>query len=645
MSLKLTPHDQEMLAGRHGEAVRMAMSILVQMAEVEGAAELMDVARAHIDGALYMGESSLEFAETFARLGGRVAIPTTMNIGPMDEHGWRGYPVPEGFAEKGARIMRAYIEMGCQPTWSCAPYQAGVRPAFGEQIAWAESNAIVFANSVLGARTNRYGDYVDLCAALTGRVPRSGLHLAENRRGRILFRLTSLPPSLMRDDSFYPVLGYYLGERAGQRIPVLEGLPRDVTEDQLKALGAAAASSGSVALFHAVGITPEAPTVEAAFQGRAPEETVEVTPADLRTVRQKLTTSSGERLDVVALGCPHFSPEEFARLARLVEGKERHPAVEVVVTTSRFVRDLVQKNPYWPGLERFGVRVVVDSCILHMPVLRPGARVLMTNSGKHAHYIPGLLERQVVFGSLADCVRSAVLGRVVREEGPWAGGHGPMGRLGDGTTEDGETRGHGDAGKAGAVVGAGVSAGPPVPPGLSTRPSAPRMQDSALRAGPHPDPLPEGEGGFLTPRPRSSVLTLRGRPVVAGSAEGVALVAEGPLSFWGGLDAATGEVIDRRHHLSGQIVTGRVLVMPYSRGSSTTSTVLLEAIRAGTAPAAIVASCADPVLALGSIVGGELYHRRVPVVALEESDYRSLRTGHRVAVRSDGMVEVLSREP
>lgn len=422
MSLKLSTRDREMLEGSLGEATRMAMSILVKMAEVEGAEEMMDVTRAHIDGSVYMGESTMEFAETFARLGGRVRIPTTMNIGSIEECGWRSWPVPEDFAEKAGRTMRAYIQMGCQPTWTCAPYQAGVRPALGEQIAWAESNAIVFANSVLGARTNRYGDYVDLCAALTGRVPKCGLHLTENRRGQVLFRLTSLPEALMRDDSFYPVLGYFVGDRVGQKIPVLEGLPKEVTEDQLKALGATAASAGRVALFHAVGVTPEAPTLEAAFQGRDPEEVVDVSLAALREVREKLSTSTGERLDVVALGSPHFSYQEFERLAALAEGKRRHPDVEVLVTSNRFTRDRVQKARFWPTLERFGIRVAVDTCIFHMPMLRPDARVLMTNSGKYAYYTPGLLGRQVVFGSLADCVRSAVLGQVYREDEVWEEG-------------------------------------------------------------------------------------------------------------------------------------------------------------------------------------------------------------------------------
>ena len=408
MSPKLSSRDREMLDGSIGEAARMAMSILVKTAEVEGAEEMMDVTRAHIDGSVYMGESTMEFAETFARLGGRVRIPTTMNIGSIEECGWRSWPVPEDFAEKAGRTMRAYLQMGC-----------GARPALGEQIAWAESNAIVFANSVLGARTNRYGDYVDLCAALTGRVPKCGLHLTENRRGQVLFRLTSLPEALMRDDSFYPVLGYLVGDRVGRKIPVLEGLPKDTTEDQLKALGASAASAGRVALFHAVGVTPEAPTLEAAFHGRGPEEVVEVSLAELREVRERLSTSAGERLDVVALGSPHFSYQEFERLAALAEGKRRHPDVDVLVTSNRFTRDRVQRAHFWPTLERFGIRIAVDTCILHMPMLRPEARVLMTNSGKYAYYTPGLLGRQVVFGSLADCVRSAVLGRVHREDEAW----------------------------------------------------------------------------------------------------------------------------------------------------------------------------------------------------------------------------------
>lgn len=419
MPVRLSPADEETLAGKHGEARRLALSIVVRMADVEGAEELMDVTRAHIDGALYMGESSVEFAERFVELGGRVRIPTTLNIGSVDARGWREYPVPEEFATKARRIMQAYEGMGCQPTWTCAPYQVGVRPAFGEQVAWAESNAIVFANSALGARTNRYGDYMDICAALTGRVPKSGLHLVENRRGQIVFRLAALQARLLRDDSLYAALGIYVGGAAGQRIPVLEGLPPNVTEDQLKALGAAAASSGCVALFHAVGVTPEAPTLEAALQGKPPEEVVDVDLGALRSARDRLSTGAPEALDAVLLGCPHFSTEEFGRLAASIRGRERDPRVQVVVTTSRAVRTAVQSSAIWPELSRFGVRLVVDTCVLHQPTLGPSARVLMTNSGKLAYYSPGILGRQVVFGSLGECVESAVRGRVYREDVAW----------------------------------------------------------------------------------------------------------------------------------------------------------------------------------------------------------------------------------
>ncbi len=419
MALKLSRVDREMLEGKRGEATRMAMSILVKTAEIEGAEELMDITRVHIDGAVYLGESSLDFAETFARLGARVVVPTSLNAGPMDEEGWRNLSVSEEFAEKGLRIMRAYVGMGCLPTWTCAPYQSGIRPARGEQVGWSESNAIVFANSVLGARTNRYGDYVDLCMALTGRAPRSGLHLSENRRGQILFRLTALPAALLQDDSFYPVLGFYLGKTAGQRIPVLDGLPTGVTEDQLKALGAAAASSGRVALFHAVGTTPEAPTLEAAFQGQQPEDVVQVDLTTLREYRRQMSTCSQGDIDVVVLGCPHFSKEEFTKLGRLVKGRDRHPGTRLVVMSSRSVRDAVKASLFWPELERFGVKVVADACILLSPMLRAEDRVVMTSSGKCAYYGPGVLKRRVAFGSLEDCVESAVLGQVCKEESLW----------------------------------------------------------------------------------------------------------------------------------------------------------------------------------------------------------------------------------
>lgn len=419
MVLELTDNDRAMLDGRRGPAAQMAMSIVVQMAQVFGAKELLEITAAHIDSTIYIGEAGLEFAERLAGLGARVAVPSTANVSGLDEHGWQAWPVPVDWAHNAQRQMVAYERMGCVPTWTCAPYQTEMRPGLGQQIAWGESNAIAFANSVLGARTERYPDLLDICCAITGRVPAVGLHLTENRAGEILMHLTGVALSVQRDDRFYPVLGHLMGKVAQDRIPVVTGLKVQPTEDQLKALCAAAASSGTVALFHLVGITPEAPTLEAAFQGRAPARTVEVTMDDLRVAYRELTTADSDGLDMVILGCPHFSLDEFRRLGALAAGQQTDPDVLFLVTSNRATVRSAQQEGVLAALEAFGGRVMVDTCPLAMPMLPPKVRRVMTNSGKHAYYAPGLLSTQVSFGSLEECIRSAVAGHVVRKGAPW----------------------------------------------------------------------------------------------------------------------------------------------------------------------------------------------------------------------------------
>lgn len=420
--LELTPHEEAMLAGAGGPAVQMAMRILTTMARIYGAPRLLPIESAHIDGCLYHGFSGLEFARRLVAGGAQVRVPTTLNVGAVD------LVHPEyfrGTAEVGRHareLMTAYQEMGCLPIWTCAPYQARQRPAFGTQIAWAESNAIVFANSVLGARTNRYGDFIDICAALTGRAPAVGLHLAENRRGQLLYRLNGIPDRLLYEDVLYPVLGYLLGARSGSKIPVIEGLPAETTEDQLKALGAASASSGAVALFHAIGVTPEAETFADAFHGGEPEETVAVTLSDLRQTLSELSTAPagpGETINVVALGSPHFSLEEFAALLPLLEQYPPHPEVEFIVCTQRLVLAALEKRGWLEKLEAAGVQVVVDTCVVVTPIVRAREGILMTNSGKFAHYTPGNIGLQVVFGSLEECVRSGSQGHVWRDKDLW----------------------------------------------------------------------------------------------------------------------------------------------------------------------------------------------------------------------------------
>jgi predicted aconitase len=419
MRLHLTERDEAMLTGKDGLAVQMAMSIVTRMANVYGAERLMDISAAHIDSTIYIGEAGLEFAERLAELGGRVSVPSTVNVSGLDEHHWQEWPVPEDWARNAHRQMVAYQRMGCIPTWTCAPYQTDLKPTFGQQIAWGESNAIVFANSVIGARTERYPDLLDICCAITGRVPAAGLHLSENRAGQILINLIGIPLEIQADDSFYPVLGHLVGKIARDQNPVINGLRVVPTEDQLKSLGAAAASSGSVALFHIPGITPEAPDLEAAFQGLAPTRTVELGMNDLRAGRRELTTASGEQLDMVVLGSPHFSLAEFRALAPLLAGIHTHSGVRFLVTSSRAMVHLARQAGVLDPLEDFGGKVTVDTCILATPMLPPDVKTLMTNSAKYAYYAPGLLGTTVAFGSLTDCIRSAVEGRIVRDESLW----------------------------------------------------------------------------------------------------------------------------------------------------------------------------------------------------------------------------------
>jgi len=408
-----------MVNGEGGPAQALAMSILVRMADVYGATELMDISQAHVDSTIYLGDATLEFAERLASLGARVAVPTSLNVSGVDECGWKDWAVKPEWAAKAARQMLAYERMGAVPTWTCAPYQTRMRPAFGQQIAWGESNAISFANSVIGARTERYPDLLDICCAITGRVPAIGLHLPENRGGDICIRLTGVPAELQRDDQFFAVLGHLVGQLADEYIPVIEGIVASPTEDQLKAFAAAAASSGRVALFHMVGVTPEAPTLEAAFRGRAPGRTIGITVADLRAARRELTTADGRELDMVILGSPHFSLDEFRLLAPLVAGRRAHPRVRFLITSSRLMKERACEAGILDPIVAFGAEITLDTCILASPMLPPEIRMLMTNSAKYAYYAPSLLDVRVTFGSLADCVRSAIEGRIIRDESLW----------------------------------------------------------------------------------------------------------------------------------------------------------------------------------------------------------------------------------
>lgn len=411
MTLELTPSEREKLAC--GGALAMAMRLVCDSARLLGAKSLVSVASAHIDGALYHGDSGTLFAERLVELGARTAVRSTLNVGALDLTGCSTNRLPAHEREMARRLMKAYLAIGCEPTWTCAPYQAGHRPAKGSDVAWGESNAVVFCNSVLGARTNRYGDYLDIACAITGSAPRTGLHLPQNRLAKFVFDIAALPAALQADESFWPVIGSLYGKLAGQAVGVVSGLAVVPDEDQLKAFGAAAASSGGVGLFHMTGVTPEAPDLVSALGGLDPVETMMISPAQyFGQLREMATVEGATRIDAVAIGSPHLSLAEFERLSRCIAGRKL--AIPFYACTGRHVLQELGKTGLKDALEAAGVTIVADTCVVVTPILADLPKgVLMTNSGKFAHYAPGNTGYGVVFGSLADCVESAHTGRPV----------------------------------------------------------------------------------------------------------------------------------------------------------------------------------------------------------------------------------------
>ncbi len=416
--LRLASEEKEALEGGRGPAPALAMRILCRMARVLGAREFVPISSAHIDGCLYHGDGGVHFAEHLVELGAKARVPSTLNVGALDLLHPDRVKGSAHDRRMALRQMQAYAAMDCVPTWTCAPYQAGHRPDLGEDVAWGESNAVVFANSVLGARTNRYGDFMDILCAVAGRAPKYGLHLEENRRASLVVKLDRIQPRLKRRDAFYPVLGAWLGAHAGEDVPAIVGIPDSASEDQLKALGAASASTGAVGLFHAVGVTPEAPTLEDALGGGTPLRALRPSAAELQRTRDSLSTTRSQSVDAIAVGSPHLSLEQLRALSSLLE-KFAALKLPFFACTGRAQLEAARENGTEDKLKAAGVTIVADTCVVVAPVLPGNGGVLMTNSGKFAHYAPANTGYDVVYGSLLDCVRTAASGRLQRDEELW----------------------------------------------------------------------------------------------------------------------------------------------------------------------------------------------------------------------------------
>jgi predicted aconitase len=413
--VELTPEERGWREGRAGEGVRLALDLVARMGELFGAERLLPVTQAHVDACLYTNDAGLEFAERLAGLGARVRVPTTLNVTARDIRRWEAFRVPADFAEKSRRLEAAYLRLGCLPTWTCAPYEQGNVPRFGQQVAWGESNAVAYVNTVIGARTNRYADFLDVACAVTGRAPAFGLHLDGPRRAQVLVRLDDVPEALRGHPSLYPVLGYHLGGLLGERVPVLAGVPPTVRAVDLKAFCAAAASSGSLAMAHVVGITPEAPTLEAALRGRPPEETIGVTMGELRRARERLSFAPPAGIDFVKLGCPHLALSEALEVAARVAGRRIRPDLEFWISTSRAVVHHLTESGHLRALEGAGIRILADTCAMTTRIDGWGRTHMLTNSGKQAHYA-GAAGLEVTLASLEDCVSYALGDALLEQE-------------------------------------------------------------------------------------------------------------------------------------------------------------------------------------------------------------------------------------
>lgn len=408
----LDKKEERMLAGDYGPAVELSMKAIVKVGDAVGAERLVQIASSHIGNAGFLSkwEAYVSVVKLLTKFGAKVEVPTSENPYPVDlrEPLWlpEEFGVPEAFKELGP-LDRYYRELGVTPTWTCTPYLYGNIPRFGQHVCWEESSAVVYANAVLGTRTNRETILMDLLAAIAGRTPYHGLHLTENRRGEILCTIKNakLPAAN------YPVIGYYIGKIVGTKIPVLDGVPRDVSTDNLKNFGAAAASSGAVAHFHIPGVTPEARSLEDVFKGERPVDRIEIGPREIRETREEMSLlKEGETIDAVVIGCPHYSIKEVAKVAKMLDGKKMKENIQFLIYTHDGAKMLAKELGYSDIIEACGAKLVTGCPNLLFKVPPYDEMSFITDSGKICYYT------NAAYGSLRDCVKSGVEGKVVSSE-------------------------------------------------------------------------------------------------------------------------------------------------------------------------------------------------------------------------------------
>lgn len=394
--MKLTRIEKDMLRGSQGQAVRKSMEILTALGEIFGARRLIPVSSVQIAGVSYhnLGDAGLEFLAEMA-VDGKTRVHTTLNPAGMDLENWQELGISADFAEKQNRVIDAFARMGVITTCTCTPYLVGNNPRPGDHISWSESSAVCYANSVLGARTNREGGPSALASALTGRTAEFGLHLDEKRQAQIIVQVQAEVKTV----SDFGALGCAIGRRIGNRIPLIRGIASTTTTTELlKSFSASIATYGGTAMFHMEGVTPNATTL--------PQETVTISAADLAAARSELNDET--EIDFVALGCPHCTIEEVEQIAGLLDGKNVQK--EFWICLARPVKELAEQRGLAQIITRAGAKFACDTCLAVAP-LKGRFKGIATNSAKGVYYGRGKNEFKTIFCDMEECVRIAMGGQ------------------------------------------------------------------------------------------------------------------------------------------------------------------------------------------------------------------------------------------
>lgn len=407
----LTKEEEAILSGEKGEALRLAMEILVKLGDAYGAKRMIEISSSHTAGCQFTRtmDVGIEILENFVKWGARTAVLTTRNPSPTGINYYKWMGISEDNVKKQKRLDTALTNLGVVPTFSCTPYECGNCPRFGENIAWSESNAIVYANSVIGARTPRYGTYADLCAAIVGKAPEYDLYLKEKRYGEVLVRVNVGELSELD----YNIIGLIIGKKVRTKIPVIIGLPRNITNYQLILIGSTVSSSGAISMYHVLGVTPEAKILKDAFGGNKPTETLEIDREEIKKEKESVNTTSGGKVDLVAIGCPLLPISKVAEIASLLKGKKVNPSTELWVYLPEYVKKFSDFMGYTEIIEGAGGKMAVGACFLDLPdEVFSRFDTIITDSGRIAYSTPSVAKCNVAIGTLKNCVDAATEGYI-----------------------------------------------------------------------------------------------------------------------------------------------------------------------------------------------------------------------------------------